>query len=246
MGYKRFYRTFGIKIKIFLITGLFLCSCGTLCAATVTAQDIYDAAFSYIVNETGYPADQIILEFRSPFPAIEVPDDKKLELSISGEIGFDTVGRLPLQAEIFVDGELYKTFYPIFEFDRYTPTVVATRWIKRGEEFTPSNVSLLTVRASSLPPQALDDLRALQGRVARVSLPEGRVISYNYIEIPPLVEKKQIVNIIAQNASFKAQTRGVALMDGKEGETIKVKNIDSGRIVYGKVYDENTVIVETP
>ncbi|MBN2483025.1 MAG: flagellar basal body P-ring formation protein FlgA [Candidatus Omnitrophica bacterium] len=246
MGYKRFYRTFGVKIKLFLLGAMLLLPYGTLWAATVTAQDVYDAAFSYIVNETGYPADQIILEFRSPFPAIEVPDDKKLELSISGEIGLDTIGRLPLQAEIFVDEGLYKTFYPIFEFDRYTPAVVAMRWIKRGEEFTPSNVSLLTVRASSLPTQALDDLRILQGRIAKVSLPKGRVISYNQIEIPPLVEKKQIVNIIAQNATFKAQTRGVALMDGKDGEMIKVKNIDSGRIVYGRVYDENTVIVETP
>lgn len=218
----------------------------SLWGASVTSQEVYDAAYTYIIDETGYLPQDIILEFRSPFPAIEVPDDKEVELSVSGEIKRDEVGRLPLKAQIFVDGSLQQTFYPIFEFDRYARAIVAMRWIKRGEEFTPLNVSLLTVKASSLPSRAIEDLNILENKVAKVSLPKGRVLSYNNIEVPPLIEKKQIVNIIAQNSSFKAQTRGVALMDGKEGAMIKVKNIDSGRIVYGKVYDEDTVVVGVP
>ena len=78
---------------------------GSLFAASITSREVYNAAYDYIVNETGYLPEDIILEFRSPFPAIEVPDDREVELSLSGEIGPDAVGRLPLKAQIFVDME---------------------------------------------------------------------------------------------------------------------------------------------
>ncbi len=215
-------------------------------AAQVTAQQIYEAAREYILNETGFLSDQIVLQFRSPFPAIEVPDTEEVEVVVSGEVDQRTLGRLPLHTRIFVDGQLYKTFYPIFEFDRYTDAIITTRWIKRGQEFTPSNVSLVSLKASDLPRRAVSHLRILENKVAKVSLPKGKVIAGNHIEVPPLIERKQIVTVVVKSQMLTAQTRGMALSDGKRGELIKVKNMDSGNIVYGKIYDENTVIVEVP
>lgn len=215
-------------------------------AAQVTAHEIYEAARAYILNQTGLPPDQIMLEFRSPFPAIEVPDAKEVKIVISGDVDQNTLGRLPLHTQIVVDGQPYKTFYPIFEFDWYTQAIIATRWIKRGEEFTPANVSLVPLKASDLPPRAISHLGFLENKVAKVSLPKGRIIAGSQVEVPPVIERKQIVNLIVRSPTLTAQARGLALSDGKAGELIKVKNMDSGNIVYGKVSDGNTVIVEVP
>jgi flagella basal body P-ring formation protein FlgA len=64
------------------------------------------------------------------------------------------------------------------------------------------------------------------------------------IETPPLVQRGDIVVMIAETGELKISTQGEARQRGGRGDRIKVMNLDSRKSVYGCVVDRNTVRVD--
>jgi flagella basal body P-ring formation protein FlgA len=64
------------------------------------------------------------------------------------------------------------------------------------------------------------------------------------IENAPVVKRGDIITLVARSQYLFAMTKGEVQEKGGLGEWIKVKNISSQRIIYGRVQDSNTVIVE--
>jgi flagella basal body P-ring formation protein FlgA len=62
-------------------------------------------------------------------------------------------------------------------------------------------------------------------------------------ELPDLVKKGSNVLITAQSGAISVKMNGTALEDGVMGQQIRVQNVSSGRIVYGKVVSDSEVLV---
>ena len=69
----------------------------------------------------------------------------------------------------------------------------------------------------------------------------GDVVSERHVEAVPIVHRGDDVVMSLQTGSMSLQTVGQALTDGGLGERIRVKNIDSGKIVFGEVTAVGTV-----
>ena len=79
--------------------------------------------------------------------------------------------------------------------------------------------------------------------VAKVKLLPGTIVLKRFVEVPFAVKRGELVRIIAEKNGIYVETTGRALQNGHIGDTIKVKNVYSRKVIEGKVKDEKTVVV---
>jgi hypothetical protein len=63
------------------------------------------------------------------------------------------------------------------------------------------------------------------------------------VEIAKITPGKK-VTLIYKNNGLEVKTIAEAIEYGKIGDTIKLRNLDSQKIIYGKIIDENNAIIE--
>jgi flagella basal body P-ring formation protein FlgA len=98
-------------------------------------------------------------------------------------------------------------------------------------------------REVSANTQFYADPKDVVGMIVRRPLSQGTVMSAAMLAPPKLVRRGQKVMIVAQSGSLSIRAQGVALMDGHEGQTVRVKNANSRRDVQAVVVGKNTVKV---
>jgi flagellar basal body P-ring formation protein FlgA len=113
--------------------------------------------------------------------------------------------------------------------------------ISAGEVISPENVRI-DAKTSSQPQTA--GWVSPYGLVAKRSLPADTVIRTGMIgsaEPATVIKRNQNVVIKIESSGFVITAVGKALQDGKVDELIKVRNVDSQRIIVAKVMKDMTV-----
>jgi flagella basal body P-ring formation protein FlgA len=93
---------------------------------------------------------------------------------------------------------------------------------------------------SNLYPASRDDVI---GKKLKKDLPAGTVLTSQTLDAPVLLERGEIVTIMAESKRLLVQTKGQALEKGRLGDIIRVKNITSGKQLMGRITADNIVIV---
>jgi len=70
-----------------------------------------------------------------------------------------------------------------------------------------------------------------------------RVSVTGLVAFHPLIQKGDIVSLVAQNDTLLIVTKGICREDGFENDVIKVENLTSGKIVQGKIKEKSKVEV---
>jgi flagellar basal body P-ring formation protein FlgA len=81
------------------------------------------------------------------------------------------------------------------------------------------------------------------GKMTRQTLLPGRPIPLRALVAPRLVRNGAEVNLMYVDGGLTIVTRGSALQDGASGDTVKVRNSDSGVTVSGQIQDDGSVRV---
>lgn len=130
-----------------------------------------------------------------------------------------------------------------------TPLVVATRkalsinqTLPRGSHLTPAMLSWVEIPATSWAGHHLSDMDAAQGAELTRDMRPGQILSRNDIRPSVMVKKGQLVTIhIGEPGKMSISAQLQALQDGRMGETINLKNPESGRLLSGVVTGLNMV-----
>lgn len=61
---------------------------------------------------------------------------------------------------------------------------------------------------------------------------------------PILIKRRDNVEIVLRIGDLQVTARGEALQDGRAGERISVRNVDSNRVIHGKVVDQSAVEID--
>jgi flagellar basal body P-ring formation protein FlgA len=77
--------------------------------------------------------------------------------------------------------------------------------------------------------------RALVGKTARRSLVPGEAIPLNAVDDPKLVTRGVPTAVVFEEGGLSITGIGTPLQSGTLGQSIQVKNMDSGRIIVGRV-----------
>ncbi len=83
----------------------------------------------------------------------------------------------------------------------------------------------------------------LIGKVTRRTLLPGRAIPLQGLDNPRLIRNGSIVKMVYVDGGLQIETDGAALQDGAVGDVIRLRNVDSGIAVEGRVQADGTVLV---
>lgn len=121
---------------------------------------------------------------------------------------------------------------------------VLARALSAGTQIGPNDVTTIAMAADTVAPNVLTDAESLTGKITGRSLRPGRPILEHEISEPLMVERGKPVTMLFRHGALVISARGKALVDGSEGEIVRVLNIDSGRTVEATVIAPDTVSLD--
>jgi flagella basal body P-ring formation protein FlgA len=122
---------------------------------------------------------------------------------------------------------------------------VLVRPVARGEIIRARDIQMVRLRADQVSPTHINDPDKLADKGARTVLPTGQPIRVSDIGPPVLIPKNSMVNVKIASQRLSIVMQAKALEDGAEGETVRVLNTRSNKIIQGTVNDRGEVVVIT-
>lgn len=172
--------------------------------------------------------DQQILQLdsRLKLAACEAPLDT--ELSSQNHIGRITVKvSCPL-------GSRWTLYVPV-NVDLFREVVVMRSPAARGAALQRSQLSLREINVSQLRGQYFLNPDQVIGMVAKRPISADEPVMYSQLEPPVMIKKGEAVYVTAKSGTLQIKTPGTALMDGREGEQISVRNNRSNRVIEARI-----------
>jgi len=150
-------------------------------------------------------------------------------------------GQAVTEVSVVADGKLIGTRQVVFRPRYNISRAVTVAEVSAGETITPDNTRVEKV-ISNEPP--VPDWTVPYGLVAVRRLPAGTVISPEMAVTPRpevVVERNQTVVVRVERPGLVVTAMGKAMEKGRLGECIKVRNLDSQRVILAKVNEDGTV-----
>ena len=126
----------------------------------------------------------------------------------------------------------------------YEEAVIAVKAVRRNQTITAEDVQLVKrTLANSDSGRAMDSLALVVGKQARRPIGSNELIQPEMLLEPHDVEEGRRVIVEYRTPRIVLQVPGVALVSGHTGDFIPVKNLESGKVIYGVIENGSTVRV---
>ncbi len=136
-----------------------------------------------------------------------------------------------------------KHFWANARIDIMVEALVAARSISRHQVIVGSDLATTRVPLSRSGGEALSDPYRVVGKRAARRIMQGRAITDRMVEEPPVIHRGDRVTLLARGPGLTVTAIGEAREDGGAGRPIQVMNLNSRRMVQGRVVDATTVEV---
>jgi len=229
-----------IIIAIFSFLILFLKINLTFSEGLYTAEDFKEIFLKEIKNKLSWikgdvyveririEPELVIIQKNTPYKAIFITTPK--------------IGSNLLILEFKKDGTLERV--KIWGYvEAKVPVIILKRPVLNKSILSEEDIEVELKPLSRLPQDVILDKNSVLGKEVRMSLKAGTILRYSHLERPVIIKRNQMVYIIARGKNFVVKARGLALQEGREGASIKVKNISSKKILWGKVISPEEVEV---
>ncbi|MFC1795401.1 flagellar basal body P-ring formation chaperone FlgA, partial [Planctomycetota bacterium] len=113
--------------------------------------------------------------------------------------------------------------------------------IPAGSVISPENIKIEKIQSNN---PGLSDWKPPYGLITKRRLPANTVLVTNMLgplKSPIIVKRNQNVLIRIESPGFLITAAGKTLQDGRAGEYIKVRNMDSQRIIMAKISEDGSV-----
>ena len=137
----------------------------------------------------------------------------------------------------------WKVHIPV-QVQAYTEVMVAKLPITRGSLITANDMTIQKREISRYLDGTYTHAEQLVGMVAKRNIRQDDVLTPRVLMPRRLVNRGQPVTIIAEYNGLHIRTKGEALMDGHQGQIIRVENRRSGKEITGEVIAPSTVRVK--
>ena len=115
------------------------------------------------------------------------------------------------------------------------PVVVARRALVRGQALAADDLMLSEVDVSGVHKAYFTRIEDVAGMRTKRSVGSGKLLHAGLLDRAKWVKRGTRVEIIARGEGLQVRMMGKALADGSRGDRIRVKNLNSGRIITGTV-----------
>lgn len=120
---------------------------------------------------------------------------------------------------------------------------VPARLLSPGETISAGDFTTATLRTDRVSPDMLLQASDLVGKTPRHQLRPGEPVRASEIEVPLVIHRGTLVNIVLETPSLRLSAEGKAMDDGGMGAVIRVSNTKSSRVIDAVVAGPGTVTV---
>ena len=178
------------------------------------------------------PADQWVPKRRDKIDffitLIDTSKDRgKIELVVSASSDSKRYFKVPVYFNVRV-----------FEF-----VAITKRKLRRKQEITRENLFIARRDTTRMRGMAFSSIDDLKGMTTIASVQANTILTDHMVEIPPTIKQGSLVKLIVERSGFKIVTKGLAQQTGYKGDVIKIKNMNSKKMLYGKVINSGSVNV---
>ncbi len=123
------------------------------------------------------------------------------------------------------------------------PVAIARKNLQRGEEITPADITFNDLDISRIA-DAITSKEAFLGKKLRSSLRAGQPLRAAMLATIPVIVKGDPVKITIRSGSMLLTATGLALTDGVNNQTIRVRNSNSNKVLRAQVTGPGTVEIK--
>jgi flagella basal body P-ring formation protein FlgA len=214
----------------------------TTTASTVQSLDaIRDAASSYVRTQLPSGVGTYFVTAGTLDERLRLaPCGEPLEVTIPPSTQF---GGPHVTASVRCKSPQTWTVYIPMTIESEAPVLVLRHGAARGAQLSAADVEVQMRRVPGLGSRYVADVKSLEGRRLRRSLPAGNALTPDVLVQDVVVRRGQRVILLASTESFEIRAQGTALSDGHSAERIRVQNNSSNKIVEGIVVSGDVVRV---
>ena len=174
-------------------------------------------------------------------PRLRLPEcPQNLALSLNGN--GRAIGRV--QVKVQCAGEQAWTKYVPAEIKIFEPVLVANHTLSRGTLLDDSHLSMQELDVSQLRRTPIFDPEQAVGKELKYSLTAGSPVALEVLQLPKVVQRGDMVQLVAETESLQVRQQAVALEDGEIGKLIDVRNTSSKLIVQAVVVAAGKVKIQ--
>lgn len=118
--------------------------------------------------------------------------------------------------------------------------VVAAAAVPAGRVIADDELALERRDVSTVP-DAISEIEAVAGLSSRRALRAGQMVQKPMLVAPVLVRRGEPVHIVVRSGPVEVSTAGEALETGRGEDTVRVRNVATGRVIRARVTGSATV-----
>lgn len=176
---------------------------------------------------------------------------KGLEPYPPGEVEFfsaseglvDNRGKLSLFVDISIDGKKNDRVTVTGQMALYETVFCVKTTHEKGETLSREQVYMQKKNIFETGDDVIKSFDEIEGKHLASGIRKGECITSKLMAVPPLIQKGDVVSLLARNKTLTVVTTGICREDGSENDVIKVENLGSGKIVRAKVREKSKVEV---
>ncbi|MCG8563504.1 MAG: flagellar basal body P-ring formation chaperone FlgA [Desulfobacterales bacterium] len=168
------------------------------------------------------------------------------EMTLEAEARQSRVGKrgsLTLVALVRVDGQDVDRIRISSRIRQWKDVLVAAGNIPRGKVLTEDDFEFVRRDVFALRGTPVTDVEVAVGKTLKRELSRGAVVDAARLVVRPVIQKGDVVTLVARNGNVRIVTSGISREDGYRDRPIRVENLRSGKVVRGLVIEGTTVEV---
>jgi len=191
--------------------------------------------------------DSLNSEYRISIRQIQIPSDLFLpngpvEISIDSPASVTRLDGLSLKLDFSSEGERLKSQWVRVNAVAEAPVVIAKRDVPYGQPLRPSDLEI-EVRQFDRLEGFFTTKSDVIGSVAKRSLQEGEVLTQKDVKEAVMVNRGDVVTLLARGPAFVVSALGRSRDSGSRGDAVVIENLDSRQLVHATVVGNKTVEV---
>ncbi|MGD7035710.1 flagellar basal body P-ring formation chaperone FlgA [Methylotuvimicrobium buryatense] len=206
-----------------------------------THASIYQTVTRFITGQLGSSADYDI--HISPL-------DSRLKLpKCADELTAFTAHNEPLRAGRFSvgvrcgEGPKPWSIFTTGSLKIMQDVLVLARPVSRGQILTRQMLTIEKRDQATLRSSYFSQIESVENKQSLRNLPAGSVVTVNNVTDAVLIKRGEKITISASSPGYNVRMQGKAMMDGVKGQSIRVKNVSSGRTITATVIKPGLVSI---
>ena len=212
-------------------------------AQIITGEEIQAATINKIENFLNDRGDlrRREIQFFHNINDITIPDGlAMIEVDMPGRINY--AGMTSVTVRCRIDGRIVKSINFTVRVRIYDVVLTASHDLLYDKKITEMDFRQEEVAVDGRN-DYIKDFSVIKNLVPAYLIRAGSPVTLNMFRTAMVIQTNQPVRLRIRYHGVDASAKGVAMSRGRVGDLIRVKNESSGKIITGRVIDEQTVEV---